>query len=265
MRRWLRSWLIEPGVRHLDVDSPDFSMAHRVVLQSKAMLRHLFAGFYHECHSMDLHYFGDCPGKRLEIGSGAGLLKQIYPEVITSDIKPLPVVDAVLRAEKIPFPSNSLRAIYAINVFHHLPRPNAFLEELLRVLHPGGGAVLIEPYYGPLARRLYRNLHETEDFDADAPGWESVTCMGPFSNANQALAYMVFKRDYAQFAQKFPELELVVVKPHTHLLYFVSGGVNFRQLAPDSLTPLVKLIQQMLSPFDQWLALQHTIVLRKRF
>ena len=264
MLSWLRSWLIEPGVRHLDVDSPGFTLAHRAVLQSKTMLRHLFERFYHECHSMDLHYFGDCPGRRLEIGSGSGFVKQIYPEVITSDIKPLPLVDAILRAEKIPFPNNSLRAIYAINVFHHLPKPSAFLEELLRVLHPGGGVVLIEPYYGWLARRLYKNLHETENFDMDAPGWETGTYMGPFSNANQALSYVVFKRDYAQFEQKFSQLELLWVKPHTHLLYFISGGVNFRQLAPDSLFPLVELTQQLLSPFNQWIALQHTIVLRKR-
>ena len=260
----LRDWLIDPTVRSYDVDSPAFSIAHRQVVQRKLILRRLFESFYEECRGMDLRYFGDCPGQRLEIGSGAGIINDIYPDVITSDIKVLPFIDLVLSADRLPFPDNSLRAIYGINVFHHLPQPRDFFRETLRVLHPGGGIVLIEPFYGPLADWVFRNLHKSERFDPDAPSWEADDNAGPFSNANQALSYIIFKRDRSQFEREFPQLELVQQRPHTHVWYIVSGGVNFRQLLPNSLTLAVRFIDQTLSPLNRWIALQHTIVLRKK-
>lgn len=260
----LRNWLIDPTVESHDVDSPAFSIAHREVVQRKVILRRLFQSFYNECRVLDLRYFADCPGGRLEIGSGAGIIKEFYPDVITSDIKPLPFVDVVLSADNLPFPDNSLRAIYAINVFHHLPSPRRFFTEILRVLHPGGGVVLIEPFYGLVASWVFKNLHKSEGFEPDAVSWESSGNAGPFSNANQALSYMVFKRDRTQFHLEFPQLDLVFNRPHTHLWYILSGGVNFRQLLPDSFTPLIRIAERLLSPFNRWIALQHTIVLRKK-
>lgn len=264
MIRDLRKWLYEPGINKLDVDSSDFAIAHRQILQKKVILQELFAEFYRKCRTMDIRYFGNCPGKRLEIGSGSSFMQQVYPDVITSDVMSLPFVRAVLRGEQMPLQDRSLRAIYAINVFHHIPDPRGFFKELLRVLHPGGGAILIEPYHGLVARWLFKNLHASEGFDPSIPSWECQNYIGPSSNANQALSYVVFRRDLAQFEREFPSLCLVLDEPHTQLQYFVSGGVNFRQLLPDSFAPLVRLAEKMLTPLNRWLALQHTIVLRKR-
>ena len=263
-KRRLFDWLLDPAVRVQDVDGVDSSVAHRQGLQRKAILRQLFERFYRECRSMDLEHFEGVPGRRLEIGSGAGIIKTVYPDVITSDIKELPFLDVVLRGEAMPFPASSLRAIYAINVFHHLSNPRVFFRELLRVLHPGGGIVFIEPFYGPLARLVFRNLHASEGFDPDAPSWETAGQVGPMSNANQALSYVVFTRDRKVLDEEFPDLEVVIDRPHTHLWYIASGGVNFRQLLPDGAVPLVRAVEQLLSPFDRWLALQHTVVVRKR-
>lgn len=260
----LRNWLIEPRIRSLDPDSPEMTLAHHQVVRDKAMLRQLFEGFYRQCREMDLRYFDHCPGGRVEIGSGAGFIKEIYPDVMTTDTKVLPFVDAVLRAEHMPFPDKSLRAIFAINVFHHLPDPRAFFAEAMRVIHPGGGIVFIEPYHGPVARRVFKSLHEYERFDPLVPDWEQDAAMGPAAGANQAQSYIVFKRDRTKFTQEFSGLELLLDKPHTQLLYLISGGVNFRQLAPDGFAPLVKAAELILAPLNRWIALQHTIVLRKR-
>jgi SAM-dependent methyltransferase len=260
----LRKWLVEPETESLDINSVDVSVAHRRVLQKKPMLRELFAGFYRRCRAADEEFFGQTPGQRLEIGSGSSTIKDYYPDVTTSDIKPLPFVDLVASAECLPFPDASLRAIYGINVFHHIPDPAAFFHELLRVLHPGGGAVLIEPYYGPLARWLFARLHAEEGFDAAMPGWRNEEQQGPCSRVNQAMSYILFRRDYAEFCRRFPQLELVCDRPHTHLMYFLSGGVNFRQLVPDRATPLVQAAETMLAPLNQWIALQHLLVLRRR-
>ena len=264
MLQRVRDWLIDPRVKSLDPNSAQFTLAHRQVLQDKAMVRHLFEGFYRSCRQLDNQHFKDCPGYRLELGSGSSFIKQIYPDIIASDIKHLPFTDTILDAQAIPFPNNSLRAIYAINVFHHLPQPRLFFKEALRVLHPGGGVIMIEPYYGPLASKLFKNLHASEGFDREMPTWETVDYAGPAVGANQALSYIVFKRDVTQFQREFSRLELIADHPHTHLLYFVSGGVNFRQLLPNFCIPLITLTQRLLAPLNPWLAIQHTLVLRKR-
>jgi hypothetical protein len=84
------------------------------------------------------------------------------------------------------------------------------------------------------------------------------------SNANQALSYVVFCRDRRQFETEFPGLEIVVDRPHTPLLYLVSGGVNFRQLLPSFCTGLVVGLEWLLTPLHGLLGIQQTVVLRKR-
>lgn len=243
------------------MDSEEFSVVHRQVLRSKPMLRHLFADFYARCRSLDEQYF-TASGLRIEIGSGSSFMKEIYPDVITSDIKHLPFLDMVCKGEALPFEDGSLRALYGINVFHHLPSPRDFFHELLRVLGSGGGAILIEPYYGPIARRVFSGLHESEGFDTGAASWETDST-GPMSAANQALSYIVFKRDLAAFNREFPSLKLLADEPHTHLRYVVSGGVNFRQLLPNLFDPALVLAERLFAPLAPVLALQHTLVLRK--
>ena len=228
---------------------------------AKPMLRRLFLDFYRRCRDMDERYF-TAPGLRVEIGSGSSFMADVFPDVITSDVKQLPFLDLVCRGEALPVRDGSVRALYAINVFHHLTSPRAFLRELLRVLPSGGGAVLIEPFHGPVARRLFTNLHASETFDPRAHEWETEGS-GPFSAANQALSYIVFTRDLATFRAEFPELSLVLDEPHTHLRYVLSGGVNFRQLVPDAMGPAVALLERALAPLAPILALQHTVVLRK--
>jgi hypothetical protein len=84
------------------------------------------------------------------------------------------------------------------------------------------------------------------------------------SSANQALSYVVFARDRALFEREFPQLELMLDQPHTHLTYLLSGGVNFRQLVPSWAAPSVELTERLLGPLNPLLAIQHSIVLRKK-
>ena len=264
MLEWIRARLIEPELRNVDVDSTEFTLRNLKVLKRKKILRELFESFYQELDFIDKAYFSQASGRCLEIGSGSSLIKETYPDVITSDIKNLPHVDKVFSALKMPFSDNYLRSIYGINVFHHLRDPSGFFNEASRVLRPGGGMILIEPYYGPFATVLLKHLHSSEGFDPYYPTWETHEPTGPLSNANQALSYIVFKREVQRFNDEFPEFEILLDKPHTHIWYLLSGGVNFRQLAPDYMTRFIRNIEKVLAPLNPWLAILHTIVIRKR-
>jgi ubiquinone/menaquinone biosynthesis C-methylase UbiE len=79
-----------------------------------------------------------------------------------------------LDAQAMNLADNTVRCIYAINVFHHLPDPDLFLVELVRVLQPGGGCILIEPHCGFVSSLVHRHLHSDEYFDPDAPEWRTV-------------------------------------------------------------------------------------------
>jgi SAM-dependent methyltransferase len=261
----LRGWLTEPELRALDPDSAQFTRAHRRILERKPLLRRLFAEFCERCLEADRRWFTACPSElRLEIGSGAGVMKEVFPDVLTSDVKRLPGLDLVLRAEDLPFAEGSLRAIYGINVFHHVSDPRDFFRETVRALAPGGGLVLIEPYYGPVARLVFKRLFTQESYEMDVEEWPRHLREQVASNANQALSYVVLRRDKAQWEREFPALELVADEPHTHITYLLSGGVNFRRLVPSALGKRLAALERKAVLLNPVLALQHTLVIRKK-
>jgi hypothetical protein len=84
------------------------------------------------------------------------------------------------------------------------------------------------------------------------------------NGANQALSYIVFVRDRAEMERKHPSLKIVYEqRVGNYLKYIISGGLNFRQLLPDSLTGTVSFIEKLVWPFNRWFALHHIVVIRK--
>ncbi|HMO16662.1 MAG TPA: class I SAM-dependent methyltransferase [Oligoflexia bacterium] len=262
----LRNSLIDPRIAEIDKDSEDRIRVHNEILSSKKMMREVFAEFYSTCTKIADTQFTCKDGKELEIGAGVSFFRTVRPNLIVTDIVPAPHLDMVLDAQNMhQIEDNSLKAIYALNVFHHLPDPGEFFREIIRVLKPGGGCILIEPFYGTLAKPFYKNLHESEHFNINQKEWEAKEETGVMTNANQALSYIVLVRDRARFMASFPELEIVISKPlQNYLRYLFSGGINFKQLLPDFCIPVLKLMEKMLIPVSRYTALHHIIVIRKK-
>lgn len=259
----LRSWLKDRRLEGVDIDSPRVLDVHRQILSEKAMMRDVFNEFYDECIVLRDRYL-ETEGMEIELGAGVSLFKERYPHVLSTDIKPSPYLNQVLDAQNMDVSDESVRAIYGLNCFHHFPEPRKFLSELQRVLVPRGGCVLIEPYFGPFAKRLYTNVHAQEHFNPNQEEWEAFGT-GFMSGANQALAYMVFVRDRHIFEKEFPGLELVHLEPlSNHLRYLLSGGVNFRQLAPDWSIAALKGAETLLKPVRKMIALHYAVVVRKK-
>lgn len=161
----------------------------------------------------------------IEIGSGNGIGKHFLGDLITTDVEFHLALDLVCRSEQLPFRDSSIDALVLKDALHHIPDVEAFLDEATRVLKTGGVAVIFDPYWGPLARFVYTFLHQ-EAFNRRTPSW-SFQASSPW-DSNQALSYILLRRDRKRFAQRFPELipkELeVLVGPS----FLFSGGVSRR-------------------------------------
>lgn len=254
--------LREPSLRELNVDGAGRLDVHGRILTGKRMLRDVFIEFHHRFDELDNSYFSG-EGIRLEIGAGVAPMRDTFPDVLATDVVASGSLDRQLDAQAMDLQPQSVRAVFGQNCFHHLSKPALFFGELERILVPGGGAILLEPYHGPLASFLFKRLFNTEGFDKNYGSWETSST-GPMNGANQALSYIVFERDRTLFEEKFPNLEIAhQERCSNYLKYLLSGGLNFRQLAPDWTGPIITGTQWLLTPLDRWLSLHHIVVLRK--
>lgn len=254
----------EPLLRNINIDGPERIAAHRQILESKALMRDVCREIYSLCAGLDERCLTGC-GPRVELGAGVSFIKEFFSDVIVTDVVPAPHLDAVLDAQEMSsLQDDSIRAFFAVHCFHHLPTPNKFFAELTRTLSSGGGCIIIEPYFGPVAQLVYPRLFASEKFDMQQKSWDTPSG-GAMSDANQALSYCVLFRDREKFLADFPELEVVHTDQLTNYVrYVLSGGLNFRSLAPSWSAPLLRLCEALLSPARRILALHHVIVIRKR-
>ena len=232
-----------------DLDSLESTLFNRSIIRNKRFLRRLYAEWY----GWFIRMAKTCnEGIYLEIGSGGGFLKELFPETVTSDILNLPIVEVVCNAECLPFADNSLACIMMLNVFHHIPRPYLFLEEAQRCLVTGGKILMIEPANSCLGRLIYTRFHH-EPFKP-AAGWE-IAPGNPVSNSNQALPYIYFERDIKDFHERFPQLRLNGIRYHTPFLYLASGGLSRKALLPYAMYGIVKFVEWILAPFNRQLGM----------
>jgi SAM-dependent methyltransferase len=171
-----------------------------------------------------------------EIGSGAAFAKERVPGLLATDTLPYPGVDLVVDGSRLPWADGEVRALFLLNVFHHLGDPAAFLAEAQRVLKPGGLLFLSDQHPGFFAWPILRWGH-SEPFDPFSRDWKAPIS-GPLSGSNGAAAWMVFQRDLPRFRAEFPGLDFRSYRPFAPLLYWISGGLKAWSLAPRPLLPL---------------------------
>jgi SAM-dependent methyltransferase len=167
----------------------------------------------------------------IELGAGVIPMSNLDARIKSTDIVPSHHLDGVLDATNLEVADNCVSGFFLQNTFHHIPDPTAFFEETSRALIPGGRIVILDPYYNTISRWLYTRLFKTEDFDVNG-NWNSDNSHAMIG-ANQALSYIVFRRDREVFNTKFPQLVVVADFPVVFgLRYILTGGVNFKRIAP---------------------------------
>jgi len=122
-----------------------------------------------------ISYFGWSPRKALlkiykeselkekiiiNIGSG---IKGIHSEVINLDIFPFKDVNVVTDATKLPFQDNSVDMIITESTLEHIPDVDLAINEICRVVKPGGFAYISIPFMMPFhasPNDFFRLTHE---------------------------------------------------------------------------------------------------------
>jgi len=254
----LLEYLRQPESRKIkNLDDPQTTILHSQIIKGKVFLRNLYTDFY----KIFKEAIDQNARVTVELGSGGGFIKEIMPDVITSDIINVPNVDMIFSAEQMPFESNSVDAFFMIDVLHHIKGPRVFFSEAQRCLRKGGKIVMIEPANTIWYRLIIKNFHH-ELFDTSA-GWE-MNKTGPLSDANGALAWIIFQRDRKLFESEFENLKIKSICFHTPFRYIVSGGLTYRQLLPSFMYGFVNFLEICLRPFNKWLGMFETIVLEKQ-
>lgn len=228
-----------------DLNHPNRSIEHKEILVSKKSLRKIYESWYNVFKS----YVKD-DSIYLELGSGGGFIKDIIPQVITSDINKIPGVDQYFSASELPYEDQSVSGIFMIDALHHFPEAEKFFSESVRVLKTGGKIVLIEPWNTKWARFIYKRFHH-ELFDLNRD-W-TFPLSGPLSGSNMALPYIIFKRDIEKFKDKYPKLNVKKIQPHTPFTYLLTGGFSRRAFLPGFMISFVRYIEK------------HTAFIRNKF
>lgn len=258
----IADWLQEPELRGLDVESPEFRKAHADILSRKESLRKAFRAKYERCFALEKEWLSG-EGLRIELGSSTGFVKEVDPDFITTDLVSGPRIDRIMDAQNMDLPDKSVKTIIAFNVFHHLNDLEKFFNELDRVLVPGGGFIIMDPYYSIGSRIVFNYLFDTEIYDRHQKEW-SRPLDGAMRGANQALTYIIFKRDYHKYKENYPHLPVVHQEVlDDHLTYLLCGGLNFRQLLPNWGFDLLRTFEKWIRPTRSVFGLHHFIVIKK--
>ena len=231
---------------------------HRAAWEKKTILRELYTIWYQEMASQIK------AGNTLELGGGSGNFKEFAPNVVSTDIIPLPWIDVVADAQNLPFPDRSFDNIVMFDVLHHIENVTLFFDEALRVLRSGGRIAIMEPYISSFSWPIYYFLHpEPTNFEQDPLVWvEPSPERKPF-DGNQAFATILFEKRFDAFQKKYP----VFIKKYHHRMAFfaypLSGGFDRPSLLPVQLLKPVLTLEKALSFMSRLLAFRILVVLEK--
>ena len=232
---------------------------HQAVWQAKPILRFLYTAWYEELAA--------ClrPGRTLEIGGGTGNLKEFAPSVICTDIVKVPWLDAVVDAQRLPFRTASMDNIVLFDALHHVECVSLFFDEAVRILKPGGRIVIMDPYVSWASWPVYRFVHpEPVDLGVDPLMIRPANPERKPFDANQAIATILFERDFDTFQRHYPQLDKRVHRRLAFFAYPLSGGFEHPSLLPMWLVRPVLALERALTFLDRFLAFRILVVLEKR-
>jgi SAM-dependent methyltransferase len=198
----------------------------------------------------------------VEIGCGPGFFKEAYPDVVSTDVVANPFAERIVDAAALPFADGEVGNIVALDVFHHLPRPEQFLREVARTLRRGGRLVLIEPWIG-LAGRIFWKYFHHEDCDPrvdPSTPWDRADKDPMLGNA--ALPFLYFRQNGHLECMGLP-LHVIEREPFAALPWLLSGGFQPVSLLPKQLVGPLETVDALVSRVPTVTALRCRLVIQR--
>ena len=250
-----------PSLTGIQMGTRQWFAAQREMIRDKPLIQRCYGLWYRflleDADAVPREHGTGCI---VELGSGSSYIKELRPEIITSDVAP-GIADMVIDGRVLPFADESVQALFLTHVFHHIPDIERFFSEALRVLVPGGVISMVEITHTPFARWFFSRVHP-EPYNDRAQDW-SFPEGDSMLDSNQALSWIVFVRDRARFQERYPGLRVERTRYLPWFSYLLSGGVNLRSFVPQSLAPIVVAADWLLKPLDGLFAIHWHITVRK--
>lgn len=207
----------------------------------------------------------------VEVGAGTGLSKLyikcnnfLLTDFTDNEWLDVKNVDALAT----PFKDGQMDFVISSNMIHHVPYPVRFMEEMRRILKPGG-YLLIQEINCSLATRFILRLMKHEGYDYPVDVFDSsVVCTNPDDlwSANCAIPNMLFD-DQKRFEKEIEYFKIVKTDFSELFLFLNSGGVIAKTVyvpLPFVALYLMKIIDDLLSnTAPSIFAMQRQIALKK--
>lgn len=88
--------------------------------------------------------------RTLDIGAQTGPYAAFFPNRVAIDLQARPGIQVVTDAQRLAFRDESFTVVLCTEVLEHLPEPQAAIDEMFRVLTPGGRLLLTTRFLFPI-------------------------------------------------------------------------------------------------------------------
>ena len=190
----------------------------------------------------------------LEVGAGAGFSKNFIANknFKICDIEQHEHLDLKkIDAQNTGLPNESFNFVIASNMLHHVAYPVKFLNEIYRILKPGGKLIIQEAYCS-ITFQIITMLMKHEGFDFTKNIWSENEPMSNEKDAwagNIAVPHLIFD-DEEKFKNEFgTKFVIKHQKVYECLLFLNSGGVSSKTFY----IPMNNFFLKILDFFDKFI------------